>query len=268
MVNEFVATSEGVKNVDPSLDWKGNGAICISGLPRFPQAYESLMSLKTHLENTNPNATFDWYFYLWDLPDDRKEWMEWIRQTFNPVALKIAQIPTFDSDLNKRAFNGVRNRLTPFSAHKVKPENIYCMYNAIYECNKLIEKDYDVVIRSRTDLIYSAAGLYLGSNQYCFGEEWGGGHIVLPNNTQQWAYKGSATGVEHAYNDQFAIANQKNMNKYAECFNLLDHLILAETGRKIPISSESILHRHITNQEIPAQLVPIFTYFNIMEKQE
>ena len=57
MVNEFVATSEGVKNVDPSLDWKGNGAICISGLPRFPQAYESLMSLKTHLENTNPNAT-------------------------------------------------------------------------------------------------------------------------------------------------------------------------------------------------------------------
>jgi len=237
----------------------GNAAVCISGLPRFPQGYDSLLELKGHLESCNPHTQFDWYFYLWDLPNSNKEWVQWVRDTFNPIALELAELPTFESELNKKAFQEIKNRA---GNDKVKAENIYCMYKGIYECNNLIRKEYDVVIRSRTDLVYSPAGLYLA--QYCFHPSFtNGGHLVLPNNTEQWAYKGSAAGVEHAYNDQFAIGNTNIMNKYSKCFKLLDHIILAETGNSIPISGESILYKHLENQQVTVQPVPIFTFYNI-----
>ena len=237
----------------------GKGAVCISGLPRFPQGYDSLLELKTYLESCNPDTQFDWYFYLWDVPNDNKEWHKWLIETFNPTQLKIAPLPTFNTEDNKKAFKEIERRR---SNNKVIGENIYCMFKGIYECNKLIEGNYDVVIRSRVDLIYAQAGLYLA--QYCFHPSFSnGGHLVLANNTEQWAYKGSVVGVEHAYNDQFAIGNPNIMNKYAECFNLLDHIILAETGNSIPISGERILYTHLQNQEVTVQLVPIFTFYNI-----
>ena len=233
--------------------------MCISGLPRFPQGYESLNELKKHLEECNPHTKVDWYFYLWDIPEDNKEWKPWIMDTFKPKRFELAPIPQFKTEDNIKAFEQIKRRR---AFDKVRGENIYCMFKGIYECNQLIEGEYDVVIRSRTDLIYAPAGLYLA--QYCTDSTFSnGGHLVIANNTDQWAYPGSDTKVNHAYNDQFAIGNPDIMNKYAECFNLLDYIILAETGNSVPISGERILYKHLQNQEVTVQPVPIFTFFNI-----
>ena len=235
-------------------------AICVSGLPRFPEGYKSLMDLKHYLHGP---TEIDWYFYLWDIKEDKK-WISWVKENLNTIEIVSTPTPEFNSELNKEAYEEVIRRRGYFT---VKPQNIYCMFHGIDECNKLTKKSpnpYDVVIRTRLDLLYNSH-FYFDDLAFKEGR---GSHLVVPNNTDQWALWQHTTQQEifrgRAVNDQFAIAIPAIMDEYANCFSYLDHIILAENGTDKSISAESLLYNHLHNQRVAIQPASIFSFRNII----
>ena len=255
-------------------------AVCISGLPRFPEGYKSLKDFEACVEkggSVNGVPQLDYYIYLWDVKCAvrEEEYANWLINNLNIKQLKIVPQPfNSNKDINNEVVEEIE-RKNIGNTFPVKPHNVYCMWKGVYECNKLVKDsgiEYDVVIRSRTDLLWSRDfPLELEDLSFMYER---GEHLCIPNNTDQFATETNSGYKGKIYNDQFALGLPHMMDKYAEMYKRLDHLILAEKGSPKPLCSESLLYTHIQNQcfnpyfRAPVQLFSLFPYWGLIRHND
>jgi len=106
-------------------------ALCFSGQPRaFKTGYEF------HKRNLLDHYDVDIYFHSWNTGDNQ-EYLE----LYKPVAYRFDDQVTANLDRYTRTPQ-------PLKHPKI---NTYSMYYTMNECRKLLNGNYDWVIRSRTD---------------------------------------------------------------------------------------------------------------------
>ena len=197
-----------------------NIAIQFSGLPRWKKGIVQTQFSQMIIP---AGARVDVFMGLWRVADfDYTEMPNETFEIFGSMAL-VNVLDDFNPPIPPQATE---------MAGESKPINIYKMHRAIDFANELrttSEKQtgrrYDVVIRTRPDLILSRSidiGLYAEIARHC---------MVLPLNNN---WRGG-------FNDQFAIANPKDMNYYCAMYDKLNGYAMAGAW----MHPERLLRRHL-----------------------
>lgn len=157
-------------------------ALCFSGQARsFEKGYEY------YKKNLLDRYDVDVYIHSWKFDDERK-----LLELYRPVSYKLETPPLGNFD--ERYTN------TP-NAQKHPPRFTYRMLYSMYECVQLIHKQYDWVIKSRTDYALN---------------------VVIPfselDNSKLYIPNCRMVPERDFGNDQFAFSSQKNMMKYMSTY--------------------------------------------------
>lgn len=134
-------------------------AICFSGQPRFLD--------KLNISNLVLNHQFDIYAHFWwdkNYRGQKFAWnslveypldydpVEYFKNKFSPKKLIYEPYPIFDMSLYKMV-----SRLEQPLSTDIVEQSIYrqkSQWTSIKKCFNLVEDDYDIVIRTRTDVEY------------------------------------------------------------------------------------------------------------------
>lgn len=206
-------------------------ALCLSGLPRFPEGYKGLESLKKHIKLPE-GSILEVFAHFWHDSNARKEtrtsgwdpgtfdgektshhWIGWLYDNFNVrrILLREQKIlkpafwdPTRHENNLRWAWYGIH------AANKLKSD---------YEKNQGFK--YDAVIRSRTDIYFDRDINVVDLNMEEFN---------VPDNSAGWCgsvcvgsdERGLPIWQPRAVNDQLAISSSDNMNVLGELWNNSD----------------------------------------------
>lgn len=162
-------------------------AICISGEPRFFK--EGYISLKKNILDHND---CDIFLQTYEGPDTEE-----IINTYKPVNTVI--------DKRIKDFH-----ITFFSKFNRAPEtnveNMFWMFRNIKKSIELVGSDYDLIIRTRSDLIYQKP-------------------LILSRLDAKIVHIPSGGDWRKGIFDMFAISNVDNMRHYANVFDKLNSYI-------------------------------------------
>jgi hypothetical protein len=215
-------------------------AICISGATRFPhEGFSSLESMILKHHNC------DIYIHSYGSP----EAIELIKIA-NPKKFLLEDINKKDFFISQYAYV---NR-----AIETKVENMYAMYRSIHKCMSLIDNSYDLIIRTRSDLIYSYPINFLGADPKTIhiplGGDWRGGLFDM--------FAVSGPDVMLFYSSLF-----QNLNEYAErgIFShpetMLRHHLLFGRQNLIPVHrfpwGISLIRKNAEGQLIYIDALPV-----------
>lgn len=170
-------------------------ALCFSGEARsFEAGYEY------YKRNLLPFHDVDVYIHTWNTPNGNNRLLD----LYQPKDYIFDDKPTFDG-YNERYPRTPEPELRP-------PSNALCMFYSMYESSKLIDGEYDWVIKSRTDYAMN---------------------VMVPFNTLDSSklYIPNCRMVpERDFgNDQFAFSSQENMMKYMSTYKYIDEYYDAGT---------------------------------------
>ena len=132
-------------------------------------------------------------------------------------------------------------------------QNSKSMWYSASKAYDLIEKDYDVYIRSRFDLRYENSTLDLES--------------LDMNKLHVWNWDTDERVKHRGYYDVFAIGKQFDMNVYSETFsNIISYITNDESflnslsdgwpGQDSPLRNEYLLKWHLTKNNIKTNTIP------------
>ena len=161
-------------------------ALCFSGQARsFEQGYEF------YKKNLLDHYDVDVYIHSWKFDDERK-----LLELYRPVSYEFQTPPLGNFD------NRYTN--TP-NAQKHPPRFTYRMFYSMYKCSKLVQRQYDWIIKSRTDYALN---------------------VVIPfaelDNSKLYIPNCRMVPERDFGNDQFAFSSQENMMKYMSTFMNID----------------------------------------------
>jgi hypothetical protein len=160
-------------------------ALCFSGQSRaFEKGYEY------YKRNLLDHYDVDVYFHTWHA-EDNQQYID----LYKPVKY-ILEKPV-NPDLSKYTRTPI-----PLKHPQI---NTYSLYYSMYECSKLIEGEYDWVVRSRSDYALNIKPDLENSDN---------SKLHIPN-----CY---IAPLRDRGNDQFAFASQEIMNKYMSAFLNID----------------------------------------------
>ena len=213
-------------------------ALLLTGNARFCKDFDS------QLENLT-RADVDWFVYLWDKDHSSDTCISpnWKCTTEDHVVTRLT--PMLPPRHRLRvvrilpAMPQLTKEYTPFYAN---PYNFISQYTILKEAGKSISDEYDIVIRSRSDigidrpLDLSWLDSYLNSSV-------NRNEIVIPLNERRGP---------HDFCDQFAIGNPLTMQKYINVVDDIDRVYNEGT----PFNPEYIIGRSLRDQGIfwrPAQ---------------
>jgi hypothetical protein len=161
-------------------------ALCFSGQARaFEQGYEF------YKKNLLDHYDVDVYIHSWKFHEERK-----FLELYKPVGYAFETPPLGDFD--KKYTN------TP-NAEKYPPRFTYRMFYSMYHCSDLMFKEYDWVIRARTDYALNT---------------------IIPfdelDNTKLYIPNCRMVPERDFGNDQFAFGSQDTMKKYMSTYKNID----------------------------------------------
>jgi len=210
-------------------------ALCLSGQPRY--IIDGYNQIKTHILD---KYDVDVFIHTWFDETKTGERFDFspnntygrtgvlepntlvlISELYNPLAL------VYEKKIDFNTYNDV-------NYEKQRPLSLYSMYYSILKSNELkskyeVEKQfkYDLVIRCRFDIIFNTFNLDLETI-----------------NTDLVYVSGE---INPYPNDQFAVSNSENMDKYASLFNNIK--LYYGKGFK-EFVNEKILRYHISEQNL------------------
>ena len=210
-------------------------AILLPGQPRFAKDFENF------LKNLQGYDQADWFCYLTNnnrvddvSPDVRisKEWMN-----FN-VEEGRKKLESFLPSNNYIQSFEISNCETVFCPTIPRQSHYKGWYN-IFKANELRRNsgiEYDIIIRARADVGINHPFDLRSIDRKKLEES-----IIMPSN--QWA------GIGHLQScDQFAIANSKNMNVYADLYN---QVTIHQKEYFFNYNPEALLALHLLKNNIP-----------------
>jgi len=220
-------------------------ALCLSGQPRYidigyQYLYNNILSkynidVFSHIWYDEELIDSDIEFCIrynrshkWEKDSDKK-----ILNLYNPKKYIFESPKSF----SVQPFTGANFEL-------IKPENVLSMFYSIEQANKLkkeYEKEnnfrYDLVIRSRTDIILHNFNLNLNTVDknkiYCYGLD-------------QFMFENTII-----CNDQFAFGSSEYMDIYSSLFSMLEYYW--QTYKPPSMVGERILTTHLYYSKIPVQ---------------
>jgi hypothetical protein len=161
-------------------------ALCFSGQARsFESGYEY------YKKNLLDQYDVDVYIHTWKFDQDRK-----LLELYRPVSYEFENPPLGNFD--ERYTN------TP-NAQKHPPRFTYRMLYSTYKCSQLINKQYDWIIKSRTDYALNVVIPF---------SELDKSKLYIPNCRM--------VPERDFGNDQFAFSSQENMMKYMSTYLNID----------------------------------------------
>jgi len=161
-------------------------ALCFSGQARsFEQGYEF------YKNNLLDHYDVDVYIHSWKFDNERK-----LLELYRPVSYEFQTPPLGNFD------NRYTN--TP-NAQKHPPRFTYRMFYSMYKCSKLVQRQYDWIIKSRTDYALNVVIPF---------DELDNSKLYIPNCRM--------VPERDFGNDQFAFSSQENMMKYMSTFMNID----------------------------------------------
>ena len=237
-------------------------ALLLSGNPRFSIDFDS------QLQNLR-GSNIDIFIVFWRRPNgiDPKLSSNWCNLKDGEDIIKKISPHLPENYVIKHAEVLTEEQIAPlpynYDSYNSTPINVWQQYNILKYCDskRVMAGNYDLVIRSRTDLGLSEpvdlplALVTLQQHPKC---------IFIPNN-QRYGYKIDFTYFQTGFNDQFAIGLPDTMSLYT---NAVDHFdALYKDG--IKYNPEFLVQTHLyrngvswppTSWEIvrdPAHYVPI-----------
>lgn len=125
--------------------------------------------------------------------------------------------------------------------HLEASKRIIAMHYKVHKCNKLLKKDYDVVVRGRPDLIFMSP---IHFSNYKIKKK----QIYVPER------------YNHGYtNDQFAFGDQESMNLYASLYERIPSYF-----NEIAIGvAENLMRGHLTNHRTGLKILTTHIDYHI-----
>lgn len=221
-------------------------AVLISGQPRnYKIGYDNLK--KSYLDrydcdvylHTWAGGKFEATQFFKDRPKDVYEYadnyLSEIKDMYKAEAIAIESPKIFDD-------KGIVDPLW-----RQPLQNSKSMWYSLYQAYDLIEKKYDVVIRTRFDLQYEDSLLDLESLDL--------------NKVHVWDWKTDERVKHRGYYDVFAIGNQTNMGIYSQLYKKIDWYLNYDLnyiqflqggwpGQDSGLRNEYLLRWHLTNSGI------------------
>jgi len=189
-------------------------AICFSGFIRsYEKYFESIKNLF--------NEDTDTYFYGYKHDDDTDEYVSSFIRDYN---FKKYVIKNYSEEFLKEI------NINP-SILSVQNKNTLSMFYNIYKCNELIDENYDLIIRARTDIIIKDK---LNLND--INEAINNKAIIIPS---EWCYK---SVNPHAVTDTFAVGHPEPMNIYSNLIKIVNN--------STNLHPESLLGTHLHNNNV------------------
>ena len=212
-------------------------AICISGhLRQFKKGYENLYK---NIISENPSCNFDFFIETWETQDWRTVKMfesteniiDNVVSLYNPVSINVEKDIKWDTSKYMKFVSSERWLKKGCGGERSKGQHILGMYYKIKKCNdqKLKYENinnfkYDVVIRHRTDLGFSAP---ISISDKLDNID----NIIYVPSCDAAARDG---GIP--IRDIFAISNSKNIDYYSSVFDNIDSIVeKSEIFRPEPI---------------------------------
>lgn len=204
-------------------------ALCLSGAPRLEDS-----CVENQLRAFHGATSIDVFVYMWNTyPEGDEAFLDKLRQRLgseatiaNAVFAPEYQHPT---------------QLSAITYPETKIENVLKMYCAIERVDALRRATeyerrdrYDLVIRSRTDLLLDTA---IDLRRLARVAE---DHLIVPRNGH---WRGGLS-------DQFAVSSAMNMTIYASLFSRLNAYV--ESG--VIAHPETLLRHHCRAQNLPIML--------------
>lgn len=161
-------------------------ALCFCGQARsFEKGYEY------YKRNLLDHFDVDVYIHSWKFPESDK-----LVELYKPKDYLFENKLTGDYD---KIYTNTPN------AAKWPPKFTYSAFYSMYEVSKLVDGEYDWVIKTRTD--------YALNGRIPF-DQWDNSKLYIPNCRM--------VPTKDFGNDQFAFSSQKNMMKHMSTFNYID----------------------------------------------
>jgi hypothetical protein len=203
-------------------------AICLSGHLRQPLS--GFQNLCDNIICANPDFNFDIFIHTWDKNDWNNEQITAEQlAVFEPKTAVVEQSKSWDTSKLLRAQTKL---ITPHS----DGSHVLSMFYKIKKCHEIMTdygKEYDVVIRARSDLEWEEKlpiANYLNCENKVFVPN--GGTIIPTKETslvKDIEVIHSDFKVINKFfccaNDQFAISSAENMRIYAGTFDAIESLV-------------------------------------------
>jgi hypothetical protein len=203
-------------------------AVCFAGFIRCYEKYFDNIK-----NNLLLNGCVDTYFYGLKHIDTSNEY---INKFIDDFKFKKCIIKEYTEDFLNEINIKDKNKLTPLCKNRLS------MFYNIFKSIQLVDSEYDIVIRARTDIIIKKP-LDINDLDEIIKTK----SIMIP---EEWCYR--SADRPHAVADTFAIGDQKSMEIYSNVINTVTD--------NMDLHPETLLGNHLFNKNVKTILKSNWIY--------